>query len=77
IRDVDREVLIHGEKVPANAIFNESSLKFTLTATKAARVIQVVGIVFTAYDITQASNESIRVGSAKPITAELVRQAGG
>ena len=77
VRDIDREVLIHGEKVPASAIFNKESLRIAQTAAKAGRAIQVVGIVFTAYDIAQASNESIRIGNAKPITAELVRQAGG
>lgn len=77
VRDIDQEVLIHGEKVPSSAIFNKESLKIAQTAAKAGRVIQVVGIVFTAYDVVQASNESIRVGNAKPITAELIRQAGG
>ncbi|MCP8463991.1 glycine zipper family protein [Pseudomonas sp. ZM23] len=77
VRDIDKEVLVQGKKVPASAIFNKDSLKFTQSVARTARVVQVVGIVFTAYDITQASRESVRLGNAKPITAELVRQAGG
>lgn len=77
VRDIDKEVLIHGKKVPASAIFNPNSLKLTESVVRTARVIQVLGIAFTAYDLTQASRESIEIGSAKPISAELVRQAGG
>lgn len=77
VRDIDKEVLIHGKKVPASAIFNPNSLKLTESVIRTARVIQVLGIAFTAYDLTQASRESIEIGSAKPISAELVRQAGG
>lgn len=77
VRDIDKEVLIHGKKVPASAIFNPNSLKLTESLVRSARVIQVLGIAFTAYDLTQASRESIEIGSAKPISAELVRQAGG
>lgn len=77
VRDIDKEVLIHGKKVPASAIFNPNSLKLTESVVRTARVVQVLGIAFTAYDLTQASRESIEIGSAKPISAELVRQAGG
>lgn len=77
VRNIDKEVLIHGEKVPAGAIFNQNSLKLTEALTSTARVVQVLGIAFTAYDLTQASRESIEIGNAKPISAELVRQAGG
>lgn len=77
VRDIDKEVLVHGKKVPASAIFNEQSLKRSSAVVRGARVIQVLGIAFTAYDITTAGQESIRIGSAKPISAEMVRQAGG
>lgn len=77
VRDIDKEVLIHGKKVPASAIFNPNSLKLTESVVRTARVVQVLGIAFTAYDLTQASRESIEIGSARPISAELVRQAGG
>lgn len=77
VRDIDKEVLIHGKKVPASAIFNPNSLKLTESVIRTARVVQVLGIAFTAYDLAQASRESIEIGSANPISAELVRQAGG
>lgn len=77
VRDIDKEVLIHGKKVPASAIFNQDSLRLSGSVVKTARVIQVLGIAFTAYDLTTASQESIRIGNAKPISAELIRQAGG
>jgi len=76
-RDIDKEVLLHGRPVPASAVFNESSLRFTLGLTKTARVVQVVGIFFTAYDLTAAAQQSVEVKSARPITKEVIRQAGG
>ena len=39
--------------------------------------MQVVGIVLTAYDLEQASEKSFRAKSVKPISAEVIRQAGG
>lgn len=77
VRDIDKEVIIHGKKVPASAIFNQDSLKLSGSVIRTARVIQVLGIAFTAYDLTTASQESIRIGNAKPISAEVIRQAGG
>lgn len=77
VRDIDKEVLLHGKKVPASAIFNQNSWEFSRSVTKGARVIQVLGIAFTAYDLTTAGQESIRIGNAKPISAEVIRQAGG
>ncbi|MNZ54292.1 hypothetical protein D3C78_721900 [compost metagenome] len=77
VRDIDKEVLVQGKKVPAGAIFTPNSLKTTQTVVRTARVVQVLGIALTAYDLTTATQESIRVGNAKPISAEVVRQAGG
>lgn len=77
VRDIDKEVLVHGKKVPASAIFTPETLKTTKTIAQGARVVQVLGIAFTAYDLTTAGQESIRVGNAKPISAEAIRQAGG
>lgn len=77
VRDIDKEVLVHGKKVPASAIFTPESLQTTQGIVKGARVVQVLGIAFTAYDLTTATQESIRVGNAKPISAEAIRQAGG
>lgn len=77
VKDVDKEVLIQGEKVPAKAIFTGTSLKFTQNLVRVGRVVKVIGFVFTAYDLEQASQKSIEVKSTKPITAEVIRQAGG
>ncbi|WP_286159236.1 hypothetical protein [Janthinobacterium sp. HH01] len=40
-------------------------------------MVQVVGIVLTAYDLEQASEKSFKAKSVKPISAEVIRQAGG
>ncbi|HBZ3563707.1 TPA: glycine zipper family protein, partial [Klebsiella pneumoniae] len=77
VKDIDKEVLLHGEKIPASAVFTPETLKYTKFFTRAARVVQVTGIVFTAYDLEQASEKSLKNGSVKPITAEVIRQAGG
>jgi hypothetical protein len=77
VKNIDQEVLIQGRNIPPNAIFNESSLKITTGIVKSARVVGVVGIVFTAYDLSSATGESFRAKTVKPITAEVVRQAGG
>lgn len=77
VRDIDKEVLLHGEKIPASAIFTPETLKYAKYFTRGARVIQVTGIIFTAYDLEQATEKSIKNGSVKPITAEVIRQAGG
>lgn len=39
--------------------------------------MQVLGIVLTAYDLEQASEKAFRAKSVKPISAEVLRQAGG
>jgi hypothetical protein len=77
VRDFDKEVLVHSERVPPKAIFNTSSLKVAKIATGAGRVVQVLGIVLTAYDLEQASEKSFHAKSVKPISAEVIRQAGG
>ena len=77
VEDFDKEVLIHGEKVPAKAIFNPTSHKVAKIASGAGRVVHVLGIVLTAYDLEQASEKSFKAKSVKPISAEVIRQAGG
>lgn len=77
VKDIDKEVLLNGEKIPASAIFTPETLKYTKYFTRGARVVQVTGIIFTAYDLEQATEKSIEKGSVKPITAEVIRQAGG
>lgn len=77
VKDIDKEVLVKGKKIPAKAIFTESSLAGTKVLVRSARVLQVVGIVFTAYDLEQATEKSFQAKSVKPISAEVIRQAGG
>lgn len=74
--NIDKEALLAG-KVPAKAVFNERSLAVTKGMMQAGRVVQVFGIGFTAYDLSKASKKSLETGSMKPISAEVVRQAGG
>lgn len=77
VEDFDKEVLVHSERVPPRAIFTTNSLKTAKIAVGAGRVVQVLGIVLTAYDLEQASEKSFRAKSVKPISAEVLRQAGG
>ena len=77
VRDIDKEVLIKGEKVPSKAIFTPESLNVVRNIAKVGRVVQVFGIAFTAYDLEQATEKSVATGSVKPISAEIIRQAGG
>lgn len=37
------------------------------------RVVQVIGIGFTAYDLVVATNESFEAKSVKPIEKEVIR----
>lgn len=77
VESVDKEVLLHGERVPASAVFNQRSLRGVMAVGHAARAVQVVGIVLTAYDLGIAADQSFKAKSVKPIGAEVVRQAGG
>jgi hypothetical protein len=77
VGEVDKEVLIHGERVPASAIFTKDTLAKSNGIVRTARVVQVLGIVLTAYDLEKAGEKSIQIKSIKPISAEVVRQAGG
>jgi len=44
---------------------------------RVGRVLTVIGVVFTAVDLTLATQRSINQNSFRPISAEMVRQAGG
>lgn len=77
VEDIDKEVLVHGEKIPAKAVFNVNSLKVAKIAAGTGRIVQVLGIVLTAYDLEQASEKSFKAKSVMPISAEVIRQAGG
>lgn len=70
------EVLIEG-KVPPHAIKSAKTMEVTRKVGKYVRVVNVVGVVFTAYDIGKASKKSVDQKSYKPIAAETIRQVGG
>ncbi len=72
IRNVEGEVLIEGN-VPASAVKSTTAMN----VTKGLRFVQAIGFVLTAYDMSVATKISIEKKSAKPITAETIRQVGG
>lgn len=77
VKNVDKEVLIQTTRTPPNAIFTPNSYKNSQTIIRGAKVITTFGIAFTAYDLSCAINESYKINSFKPVTAEVIRQAGG
>ncbi|WP_336354555.1 glycine zipper family protein [Pseudomonas granadensis] len=77
VKNIDKEVLIQSEKVPASAIFTPGSEKATRAFIKGVKVVRVFAIGFTAYDLKIATEESFKQNSIKPISVEVVKQAGG
>ena len=77
VRNADGEVLLHGKPVPPYGVFTERSLAGALGLVKYARVVQVFGIVFTAYDLGVSADQSFHAKNVQPIEKELVLQAGG
>lgn len=76
VRDIDKEVLV-ANSAPAKAIFTDESLQFVQKVGKVGRVVQLFGFALTAYDLTMAGQESLKTNSMAPISAEVIRQAGG
>lgn len=78
VLSIDREILVQPRPmVPADGIFSERGLAVSLGIVKYARVVQVVGLAFTAYDVGVATGESMRLKSIRPVEKEAVRQASG
>lgn len=69
---VEGEVLLEGN-VAASAVKSATSMRIT----QGLRFVQTVGMVFTVYDLGNATVKSFREESAAPIVAETVRQVGG
>jgi hypothetical protein len=69
---VDREVLLEGS-IPAAAVKGASAMRLT----QGLRVVEGVGLVFSAYDLGKAGQESYNTHSVVPLAKESVRQAGG
>lgn len=55
----------------------ESSYARARVVGQAGRVLMVLGVVLTAVELTQAARRSIEEGSARPLSAETIRQVGG
>lgn len=78
VMNIDKEVLVQPRpRVPPSGVFSQTGLKVSLGIVKYARVVQVVGIAFTAYDLEQAADKSFKTNSIRPIEKEVVRQIGG
>jgi LysM domain len=80
IDSVEGEVLIEGSVRPSAVQSAEAAareLRLFNALGRTGKAITVVGVVFTAYDLEQASIRSVKSGSIRPIAAETVRQAGG
>ncbi|MDR2474394.1 MAG: glycine zipper family protein, partial [Bacteroidales bacterium] len=72
VANIERETLIEGN-IPAEAIMSKTSMNLT----KGLRVVNIIGIGFSAYRVEQASELSIKERSVKPIAAQTIREAGG
>lgn len=72
INAVEGEVLLKGD-VPASAVKSRGAM----IATRGFRAVQIVGVLFTVYDIGKASVKSVDQQSVNPIAAEGIRQVGG
>lgn len=75
--------LRHGETLSTsdNAVRDlaklDQSYKNARMVGRVGRVVTVVGVVVTAYDIGNAANLSLKQDSIRPIAAESIRQVGG
>jgi hypothetical protein len=68
----DREVLVKGA-VPASAVKGAGAM----AATRVLQGVQIIGFTMSAINLAHATEQSMKTGSARPIAAEAVRQAGG
>lgn len=55
----------------------ERSYERSRVVGRIGRVLTVVGVVITVYDVTRAAGQSVQTHSFKPIGAEALRQVGG
>ncbi|WP_322009308.1 glycine zipper family protein [Paraburkholderia sp. J12] len=75
---LDKEILVQPlPSVPPSGIFTQRGLAVSMGIVKYARVVQVFGIAFTAYDLSIATERSYKARSVRPIEKEVVRQMGG
>ncbi|WMY11479.1 hypothetical protein [Paraburkholderia phenoliruptrix] len=75
VTNIDKEILIQPRpRVPPSGVFSQTGLNASLGIVKYARVVQVIGIGFTAYDLGVASDQSFKIKSVRPIEKEVARQ---
>jgi len=72
IRNMEQEVLVEG-KIPSAAVKSELQMKWI----GRTRVLGVIGVVASVYDVTKAAKISIETQKPNPLVAEAIRQAGG
>lgn len=80
IQHIEKEVLIEpprGKGVYSGAIWRPEIYDKMIKLNKVAKVVQLFGFAFTAYDLGNATVKSFQEQSVAPLTAEAVRQAGG
>ena len=80
MEQVEGEVLLEGS-VPKSAVQTAEAAALELKTlgmmSRGARVLGVIGVVLTVYDLGSATAESVQTQSIKPISAEAIRQVGG
>jgi hypothetical protein len=75
---MDNEVLVQPKpSVPATGVFSRRGLGVALGFVRYARVVQVFGLGFTAYDLGVAADDSVKLKNVRPLGKEVIRQAGG
>ena len=75
VTNIDKEILIQPRpRVPPSGVFSQTGLNASLGIVKYARVVQVIGIGFTAYDLGVATDQSFKMKSVRPIEKEVARQ---
>lgn len=82
IDSVEGEALIRPQgRIPASAVQTAEGfaqeMKVFKTLEHGGRVVMVVGVLCTAYDLNKAYARSVKIHSMRPLEAESVRQVGG
>jgi len=77
IQNVDKEFLLEGKTSRTAVYGSKEAVESAVKVARFGRGISVVGVAFTAYDLSVATKESIQLKSVKPLAAEGIRQVGG
>lgn len=76
IERVEREVLIQG-RAPSTAVMTEGQHTTLRNLNRLGKGLFVLGIALTVYKLGDATYQSIQESSVRPVSAEVIRQAGG